>query len=166
MQKDIYDVQVMLATTEGTNELYSKNSTKSPVGEFHFCSQPLYGYYNMRDPWVVTRHIELLTMAGIDYLCFDATNAIIYPEAARNVLDTLLKYQRQGWKVPKAMFYTNSFSGTTATNQALGDGQSALHQVCATPPLGKFFRRQVCKNPQDITHLRSPSTWKSTPKAM
>ena len=115
MQKDIYDVQVMLATTEGTNELYSENSTKSPVGEFHFCSQPLYGYYNMRDPWVVTRHIELLTMAGIDYLCFDATNAIIYPEAARNVLDTLLKYQRQGWKVPKAMFYTNSFSGTTAT---------------------------------------------------
>lgn len=114
-QDDVYDVQALLATQEGTEALYSADSELSRRDQFHFCSQPLYGYYNMRDPWVVTRHIELLTLAGIDYLCFDATNAIIYPQAARVVLDTLLKYQKQGWKVPKAMFYTNSFSGTTAT---------------------------------------------------
>lgn len=114
MQQDVYDVQALLATTTGKNALYSQtDSALSREGEFHFCSQPLYGYYNMQDPWVITRHIELLTMAGIDYLCFDATNASIYPEVGKKVLNTLLKYQRQGWDVPKAMFYTNSKSGST-----------------------------------------------------
>lgn len=103
-QDDVYDVQALLATQEGTEALYSADSELSRRDQFHFCSQPLYGYYNMRDPWVVTRHIELLTLAGIDYLCFDATNAIIYPQAARVVLDTLLKYQSRAGKYRKRCF--------------------------------------------------------------
>lgn len=111
----IYDAQLLLQTEEGREALYSEDSELSRRDQFHFCSEPLYGYYDMTDPWVVTRHIELLTLAGIDYICIDATNTIIYPYAGRNVLDTLLRFKKQGWNVPKAMFYTNTMSGTTVT---------------------------------------------------
>lgn len=115
MQQGIYDNQVLLSTEEGAAKLAStEDCEETRLNEFHFCSQPLYGYYNMLDPWVVARHIELLTAAGMDYLCFDTTNAVVYPDVATLVLDTLQKYQNQGFKVPKAMFYVNSNAGTTA----------------------------------------------------
>ncbi len=115
MQSAIYDNEKLLSTPEGAEKLDSDvNCEETRVGEFHFCCEPLYGYYNMEDPWVVARHIELLTAAGVDYVCFDATNATIYTDVAKLVLETLQKYQNQGFKVPKAMFYVNSYAGTTA----------------------------------------------------
>ncbi len=115
MQTAIYDNQKLLSTPEGTAKLESEEDcAETRLDEFHFCSEPLYGYYNMKDPWVVARHVELLTAAGVDYLCFDTTNAIVYNDVAKLVLETLQKYQNQGFKVPKAMFYVNSYAGTTA----------------------------------------------------
>lgn len=115
MQSAIYDNTKLLATKEGTAALNSQTDSElSKMGEFHFCAEPLYGYYTMSDPWIVTRHMELLTMAGIDYLCFDTTNAAVYADVAKLVIETLIEFQKQGFKVPKVMFYTNSKSGTTA----------------------------------------------------
>ncbi|MBQ9709607.1 MAG: hypothetical protein IJV67_03175 [Clostridia bacterium] len=115
-QKDIYDITALLATQEGRDALDNmEENDLSRVGEFHFCSQPLYGYYNMADPWVVARHVELLTACGIDYLCIDATNNVVYQKPTFLLLDTLMKFQNQGFRVPKVMFYTNSYSGTTVT---------------------------------------------------
>ena len=86
---------------------------KSPAWQFHFESEPLYGYYSMLDPWVITRHVELFTMAGLDYICFDYTNAVQYNNVAHLVLNTLKKFKDQGWNVPRVMFYTNSYSANT-----------------------------------------------------
>lgn len=114
MQSAIYDNTKLLATEEGAKKLAStEDCEETRLNEFHFCSEPLYGYYNMKDKWVVARHIELLTAAGVDYLCFDTTNAIVYQDVATIVLDMLMKYKNQGFNVPKAMFYVNSNSGTT-----------------------------------------------------
>lgn len=111
----IYDIQKLLDNNpDALNDPDNKN--ESPINKFHFWGEPLYGYYNMKDPWVVTRHIELLTNAGIDYLCLDATNTVIYPEQAKNLFSSLLKFQSQGFNVPKIVFYTNSSSGTTVDN--------------------------------------------------
>jgi len=111
----IYDIQKLLDSNP--DALHDpENSQESPIGNFHFWGEPLYGYYNMKDPWIVTRHIELLTNAGIDYLCLDATNTVIYPEQAKNLFSMLLKFQSQGFDVPKIVFYTNTSSGTTVDN--------------------------------------------------
>ena len=113
-QTGIYNITYMLETEDGTAKLYDPlGSSESKTGEFHFWGEPLYGYYNMKDPWVLTRHIELLTMAGIDYLCIDATNNKVYKDSTTALMDLLLKYQNQGFNVPKVVFYTNSYSGTT-----------------------------------------------------
>src|SRR5690554_4770107 len=59
-QRDIYDIQQLINTNPSAlND--PKGSLESPLNEFHFWSEPLYGYYSMSDPWIVTRHIELLT---------------------------------------------------------------------------------------------------------
>lgn len=84
----------------------------SPAWQFHFGSEPLYGYYSMKDEWVITRHIELFTMAGLDYVLFDYTNSVQYNDVVRLVLKTLRKFKTQGWKVPGVGFYTNSNSAT------------------------------------------------------
>ncbi len=111
-QKGIYDIQQLLDTNPGT--LYNSEGTpESPLGEFHFWGEPLYGYYSMSDPWVVTRHVELLCNAGIDYVCIDATNRVVYTESIENLFHTLLRFMEQGFNVPKVVFYTNSLSGTT-----------------------------------------------------
>ncbi len=111
-QQGIYDIQKLLDTNP--EALYNVNGTpESPLNEFHFWGEPLYGYYSMGDPWVVTRHIELFCNAGIDYLCIDATNRLIYKESAENLFIVLTRFLEQGFKVPKIVFYTNSLSGAT-----------------------------------------------------
>lgn len=81
--------------------------------QFHFMSEPLYGYYSLRDPWLLTRHVELLTLAGIDYILFDYTNSVTYNDVVSIVLQTLDKFYQQGWDVPKIGFYTNTQSAAT-----------------------------------------------------
>lgn len=134
-QSGIWNIQYLLDTNP--EALYQNDSEISPSGDFHFWGEPLYGYYNMKDPWVVSRHIELLTMAGIDYLCFDATNAKVYKDATDNVLDTLLEYQQQGFNVPKIVFYTNSNSGTTVDIIYYNYYQTEKYQSLWFQPNGK-----------------------------
>ena len=110
-QKGIYDISKLLK--EAPEDLWAapEGTPKSPAGQFHFWGEPLYGYYDSRDPRVVTRHVELLMNAGIDYLMFDTTNAVVYPESISVVLNVLKKFASQGFDVPKVAFYTNSASG-------------------------------------------------------
>ena len=113
-QTDAYNITTLEMTEEGRAALYSTtNSELSRMNEFHFWGEPLYGYYNMRDPWVLTRHMELFLNAGVDYVCIDATNSVLYVDATNTLLNLLLKWTEEGYKVPKVMFYTNSYSGTT-----------------------------------------------------
>lgn len=133
-QFGVYDNTQLMSTPEGREALYNTTNppgdgmkNASPVTYMHWTNQPLFGYYNMSDPWIVARHIEMLTMADIDYIFFDTTNTYTYsvnknqnPEVSNlkgagiNVLDTLLEYYDQGWDVPKVAFYTNNSSGDMA----------------------------------------------------
>ena len=56
-----------------------------PKGAFHFWGEPLYGYYRSEDPWVLRRHAMLLSDAGVDFLVFDTTNAVIYEKVVLNL---------------------------------------------------------------------------------
>jgi hypothetical protein len=114
-QRDIYDIQKLLETKPDV--LYNVNGTpESPLHEFHFWGEPLYGYYSMSDPWIVTRHVELLCNAGVDYLCIDATNRVVYTESIKNLFRILLNFSEQGFNTPKIVFYTNFLSGTTVND--------------------------------------------------
>ena len=105
-----YDITKLLE--EHPKDLYDvKGTPLSPLHKYHFWAEPLYGYYNSADPWVIARHIELFMAAGIDYLILDTTNGFCYPEVVRTLLETLKKFQSSGMSVPKVSFYTNGASG-------------------------------------------------------
>lgn len=111
-ESGIYDITELLKNNP--DALWNAAGTpESPLGEYHYWGQPLYGYYSGEDPWVVTRHVEMLTMAGIDYIILDTTNSIIYTPVVQVLFERLDAYQKQGFNVPKVAFYCNSKSSQT-----------------------------------------------------
>ena len=84
-----------------------------PVGAMHWFAEPLYGYYYANDAWVLRKHAELLTMANIDFLFFDVTNAHAYLHNAKRLMECLHELNEQGFDAPQVVFYTNTNSKQT-----------------------------------------------------
>ena len=77
----------------------------------HHWGEPLFGYYFQTDKWVLSRHCQMLTDAGVDFLVFDTTNNDIYVDRVTALIDVWYGYYLDGWNVPKLAFYTNTDSG-------------------------------------------------------
>lgn len=120
---DVYDISKLLKTDPAT--LWSTTAgpgSASPVGAPHHWGEPLYGYYNGLDYWVLRKHVELFVAAGIDVLVFDVTNKVCYFPVVERLANVLRAYQSQGWKVPKFMFYTHTDSNETVRTLYQGTG--------------------------------------------
>ena len=85
-------------------------SIYGPVGAHHWYAEPLYGYYYSSDEWVMRKHIEQLTNAGIDFLYLDVTNAYTYAHNAVKLMQIIHEYNEMGYNPPKLVFYTNTKS--------------------------------------------------------
>lgn len=96
-----------LWATEG--EYY--NAEISPNGEFHYWGQPLYGYYDSSDPWVIRRQLEILTYAQVDCLMLDYTNNVVYEKATKAVLDAISELQSAGLDTPRVAFMVSAVNG-------------------------------------------------------
>ena len=86
----------------------TKKSIYGPVGAHHWWGEPLYGYYYSNDEWVMRKHIELLTNAGVDFLYLDVTNAYTYTSSAIKLMQIIHEYIEMGYNPPKVVFYTNT----------------------------------------------------------
>lgn len=84
-----------------------------PVGAHHFWGEPLFGYYKSSDDWVMRKHAQMLSDAGVDFIVIDATNSFPYIERTKQLIEIWYEYLEQGYSVPKIAFYTNSQSGNT-----------------------------------------------------
>ena len=82
-------------------------------GDFHYWSEPMFGYYLATDQWVQRKHLQMLVDAGIDFMVFDTTNQYTYVTPLKKLLAVWEEYYEQGIKVPKLAFYTNTESGKT-----------------------------------------------------
>ncbi len=73
-------------------------------GAFYW-DEPIFGYYQTTDPWVLRRHAEMLADAGIDCVFFDCTNgSFIWESSFRTLLETWDRAQKDGVNVPKIVF--------------------------------------------------------------
>ncbi len=146
----VYDISDLLENNP--DALWDpEGTTESPTGSYHFWGEPLYGYYRSDDPWVITRHVELFTMAGIDFLGFDVTNAVTYDNVVIKMLEILDKYQKQGWDVPKIMFITNSGSKDVINSlyaKYYKEGAEHYYPDLWYAPEGKPM---ICGNPRNFT---------------
>ena len=109
--KTVYDVSRYEAENRIADTVYGGATPSGPA--FHYWGEPLYGYYRSEDPWVIRRHLELFLHAGIDFLCFDTSNALIYEPRVRALLEVWQEYESLGYNVPKLMFMTNTDSEET-----------------------------------------------------
>lgn len=111
MAKDIYDATKIMAMEDGRNILYYKgDNPASPNGQAHWWGEPLLGYYNCNDEWVLERHMEMIGLMGVDFIYFDTTNAVIYPDVFRRLLPIIVKMRKNGFPAPQVAFYTHSRS--------------------------------------------------------
>ena len=108
----VYNLQEILDSLP--REDWGKLSTGKygRLNEFHFAAEPLYGYYYINDEWVLRKHMELLTNAGVDFLFFDTTNNFTYADTALKVMKILHELNEQGYDAPKVTFYTNTDAAT------------------------------------------------------
>ena len=108
----VYDNMKILAQYSDA----AKNTSRwGPVGSMHFYTEPLYGYYKSNDRWVMRKHVEQLTNAGVDFLYIDCTNGYPYIENAKALMSILHEYNTMGWDAPKVVFYTHTDSSGTIT---------------------------------------------------
>ena len=133
---NIYDISKILEESDDpydfTNKLWALpgktgyDASASPINAFHYFEEPLYGYYASWDTWVIRKHLQLLSFAGIDFLYLDFTNANmsgknpvnLYPKATYALLDTILEMQAEGYDVPQIvpMMCNNTQSTQTIMN--------------------------------------------------
>ncbi len=128
----IYDATKILAMPDGLKlltDFKSLNDSISPDGQAHYWGEPLWGYYNSEDEWVIRKQLQMITLAGVDFLFFDATNAIIYKNVYMKVLAILEEYHesrlgsaQSGFLYPFTFFrnYQEPVPGTLSTQPASG----------------------------------------------
>ena len=112
LMEEIYDVPTILEKY-GKETLFFTESPESPNATAHWWGEPLWGYYNSADEWVIRKQIELLTAAGIDFLAFDVTNELTYKNVYLRIAKVIAEFIADGWNPPRMVFYTHSHSINT-----------------------------------------------------
>lgn len=112
----LFDLQKILDELGPTGAANLNNGKYGSLGVMHWFAEPLYGYYYINDEWVLRKHVELLTNAGVDFLFFDVTNAETFIPAATQLMGILHEFNQQGYDAPQVVFYTNTDYKTVITN--------------------------------------------------
>ena len=112
----IYDATKIAALPNGIKILTDFNSydeSISPNGQAHYWGEPIWGYYNSEDEWVIRKQMQMIAAAGVDFIFFDTTNALIYSNVLLKVCRVIDDMLKNGWNPPKVVFYTHSHSFQT-----------------------------------------------------
>lgn len=107
--KAIYDITKL--TKENPN-----NPKFGPETSWHWWGEPEVGYFKANDPWVIRRNLQLLTIAGVDILFFDVTNADIYLSTFNKICEISVNMRQNGMPTPYICFVTYTKSAQTVTD--------------------------------------------------
>lgn len=83
----------------------------------HYWGEPAFGYYATTDAWVLRRHAQLLSAAGVDVVVFDATNGTLtWMDSLRTLMRTWGDMRAKGESTPQFAYMLPFWPGT---NQAV-----------------------------------------------
>lgn len=105
-QAKVHDISKIL-------EANPKDPQWGPKHAFHHWGEPHLGYYRSRDRFVIRKHIQMLSDAGVDVLVCDVTNAFTYDEVVGELCAVLAEVRATGRSVPRIAFLANSSSAKT-----------------------------------------------------
>ena len=110
----VWDATEILKRENGADILYHQDNKEiSPDGQAHWWGKPLWGYYNSDDKWVIRKQLEMLASAGVDFIYFDATNTLTYPNVYLRIMEAIHEMLHEGSNPPKCAFYTHTHSIAT-----------------------------------------------------
>jgi len=103
-----------------------------PKQHAYFWGEPLFGYYDGRDKWVIRKQLEMLGDAGVDVLFYDATNgSFTWKDGYEAVGAVMAEARADGVAVPQFGFMLN-FSAEQSSGVALAQLYDELYSI------GKF----------------------------
>ena len=93
---------------ENPDALYDYNHPAwggSQKPDVFFWEQPVLGYYQTTDPWVLRKHAEMLADAGVDVVLFDCTNGhFTWQDSYEALFKAWEQAKKDGVNVPKVAF--------------------------------------------------------------
>lgn len=123
-----WDITRILATDPSAIEDRS-SSLWGPVGAAHHWGEPLFGFYNSADPWVLRKHAEMLADAGVDVLIFDTSNKETYPESYLALMEAFSAERAAGNRTPAIAFLAPFWDPNSTVSQLWKDIYSkGLHK--------------------------------------
>lgn len=96
-----YDITKILAANP-------EHPVYGPNHAFHYWGEPYFGYYVSDDEWVIRKHGQMLSDAGVDVLIFDVTNASIYLPQVTKIAETFRQMRNGGQSTPSIAFIVKS----------------------------------------------------------
>ncbi len=77
-----------------------------PLFAAHHWGESIFGYYRTDDPYVLRKHAQMLSDAGVDVVIFDVTNQITYRPHYQALLRVWSEVRREGGRTPQVAFLT------------------------------------------------------------
>jgi hypothetical protein len=123
-----WDISRILATNP--NAIQDRNSSLwGPIGNAHHWGEPLFGFYNSADPWVLRKHAQMLADAGVDVVIFDTSNKATYPESYLALMEAFAAERAAGNRTPAIAFLTPFWDPASTVTQLWKDIYSkGLHK--------------------------------------
>lgn len=99
--RDLHDLTKIVAADPA-------NPKYGPQGAFHWWGEPHLGYYLSGDEFVIRKHAQMLTDAGVDVVIFDVTNGFSYEDTILTVCRVYTEIRKTGRATPQIAFIANS----------------------------------------------------------
>ena len=100
-----YDISKILAKDPDAIN-HPESPLWGPVNAFHHWGEPLFGYYLSDDPWVLRKHAQMLSDAGVDTVIFDVTNQATYAKNYLALCKVWSQVREEGGATPRIAFLT------------------------------------------------------------
>jgi len=75
-----------------------------PLHAPHHWGESIFGYYTTDDPYVLRKHAQMLSDAGVDTVIFDVTNQLTYRDQYTALLKTWSAVRAEGGRTPQIAF--------------------------------------------------------------
>ncbi|HEY3782973.1 MAG TPA: hypothetical protein VGL56_17965 [Fimbriimonadaceae bacterium] len=118
-----YDNAAILGADPG-----ALNNVKDPAWgtetKSHYWGEPLFGYYSSDDEYVLRKHAELLSDAGVDLVIFDNSNGYTFDAAREKLMQVWENIRKEGGSTPQISFlcpFSNYRNIGTSTVKKLYD---------------------------------------------
>jgi hypothetical protein len=92
-----------------------------PLHAPHHWGESIFGYYLSRDEWVLRKHAQMLSDAGIDAVFFDVTNQVTYPRSYLALCRVWQQVRKEGGKTPQIAFLTPFWDPARVTRSLYED---------------------------------------------